>query len=46
MDFEYSDRSKNIQKRLKAFIDEFVIPGEDVYFQWLKDNPESWMYLR
>ena len=42
MDFEYSDRSKNFQERLKAFIDEFVIPGEEVYFQWLKDNAESW----
>ena len=42
MDFEYSDRSKNFQERLKAFIDEFVVPGEEVYFQWLKDNAESW----
>src|SRR5947209_10412526 len=41
MDFEASDRSKELQDRLLAFMDEHVYPAESVYHEQLhgQDNP-------
>jgi len=37
MDFQYSQRTKDLQERLLAFMDEVVYPNEQAYF----DHPET-----
>src|SRR5258706_249674 len=32
MDFEYSQRTKDLQKKLTAFMDEHIYPNEDKYY--------------
>jgi acyl-CoA dehydrogenase len=38
VDFELSDRCKDFQERLTAFMDERVLPAEEVYEQQLRDS--------
>ncbi len=38
MDFEPSDRSKELQERLRAFMDQHVLPAEPIYHQQLEDS--------
>ena len=38
MDFEASDRSKELQERLLAFMDEHVLPAEPVYHEQLVES--------
>jgi len=38
MDFEYSDKVKNLQQRLQAFMDEHVYPNEDVFEQQVNEG--------
>ncbi|HKR97504.1 MAG TPA: acyl-CoA dehydrogenase, partial [Candidatus Angelobacter sp.] len=33
MNFEYSDKVKELKKRLCAFMDEHIYPNEDRYYQ-------------
>jgi acyl-CoA dehydrogenase len=40
MDFEPSDRSKELQERLHAFMDEHVLPAESVYHEQLVESGE------
>lgn len=41
MDFEYSDRVKDLQKRLNAFMDEHIYPNESVYREQLAENERN-----
>jgi acyl-CoA dehydrogenase len=38
MHFEYSDKVKDLQKRLLAFMDEFVYPNEKLYHQQIEEG--------
>jgi len=38
MQFEYSDKVKNMQARLLAFMDEHIYPNEARFFQEIADN--------
>jgi len=41
MDFEYSDKVKQLQKKLTAFMDEHVYPNEKVYYKQI-DEGDRW----
>ena len=41
MNFEYSDRVKDLQKRLNAFMDEYIYPNERTYHEQVKANGEK-----
>jgi acyl-CoA dehydrogenase len=41
MDFEYSDKVKQLQKKLIAFMDEHVYPNEKVYYKQI-DEGDRW----
>jgi acyl-CoA dehydrogenase len=40
--FEFSDRSNDLQKRLKAFMEEHVYPNEAVYKRQHAASPDRW----
>lgn len=42
MDFEYSEKVKQLQRRLTEFMEEVVYPGEEVYEQQLREAPSRW----
>ncbi len=42
MDFEHSDRTKDLLERLGKFMDEVVYPAEEVYDQQLEDAKDRW----
>jgi acyl-CoA dehydrogenase len=46
MEFEPSDRSKELQERLLSFMDEHVLPAESVYHQQLVDSGEPHFHPR
>ena len=41
MDFQYSDKVKDLQSRLLAFMDEHVFPGEAAYFDEVETNRKN-----
>lgn len=41
MNFEYSDKVKDLQKRLLAFMDEYIYPNEEVYEEHIQ-GPNRW----
>ena len=41
MDFQYSDKVKDLQSRLLAFMDEHVFPGEARYFDEVETNRKN-----
>ena len=41
MDFEYSDKVKQLQKKLKSFMEEHVYPNEKVYYKQI-DEGDRW----
>ncbi len=41
MDFEYSDRVKQLQKELLAFMDEYIYPNESLYYDHV-NSPNRW----
>jgi acyl-CoA dehydrogenase len=41
MDFEYSDRCKNLQARLLAFMDEHIYPNEKAFKQEVEQNGQQ-----
>ena len=38
MDFEYSDKTKALQAKLMAFMDEHIYPAEGAYHQEIEAN--------
>jgi len=38
MDFQYSDKVKDLQKRLNAFMDEYIYPNETAFFAEIEQN--------
>ncbi|SDI29297.1 acyl-CoA dehydrogenase [Alteribacillus persepolensis] len=42
MDFAYSNKTKQLQKRLIEFMEEFVYPNEKVYEEQLKQGENRW----
>jgi acyl-CoA dehydrogenase len=43
MSFDYSDKVKDLQQRLRAFMDEHIAPNESLYHQHLApSNPDRW----
>ncbi len=41
MDFEYSDKVKDLLARVTAFMDDHILPNEDRMHQQLQDDPWS-----
>jgi acyl-CoA dehydrogenase len=41
MDFDYSDKTKELQARLRKFMDEHVYPNEKTYKKQLQENTEA-----
>ena len=39
MNFEYTEKSKALQKRVRAFIDEHILPLEQEYNEFVLENP-------
>lgn len=44
MNFEYSDKVKQLQARLQAFMDEYVYPNEETYYRQI-DEGDRWKVL-
>ena len=42
MDFEYNDRTKELAGRVQDFMDRYVYPNEDVYYEQLEDGDNRW----
>ena len=42
MDFEHSDRVKNLIERLEAFMDEHIYPNQKTYQQQVKEMGDNW----
>src|SRR5204862_8219659 len=42
MDFEYTDRTKEVQEKLTKFMDEVVYPAESVYEEQLTAAKDRW----
>lgn len=42
MDFELSPRTKELQAKLNAFMDEYVYPGEETYEEQLNGQADRW----
>ncbi|HEV7551667.1 MAG TPA: acyl-CoA dehydrogenase, partial [Candidatus Angelobacter sp.] len=38
MNFDYTDRVKSLQLRLRAFMDEHIYPNEKRYYQEIENN--------
>jgi acyl-CoA dehydrogenase len=45
MNFEYSDKTKALIKKLEAFMDEHIYPIEQEYMQAVHNNPDKWTTL-
>ena len=42
MDFEYSDRTKELQEKLLKFMDEVIYPAESVYEEQMNAAKDRW----
>ena len=42
MEFEYSDRTKQLKGHLEAFMDEHIYPNEQVYIDQLNEGNSRW----
>ena len=42
MNFEYNDRTKELVARVQDFMDRYVYPNEDVYYEQLEDGDNRW----
>lgn len=38
MNFEYSDKINDLQKRLTAFMDEYIYPNERRYYEQIEED--------
>lgn len=45
MNFEYSDKTKDLISRLEAFMDEHIYPVEQEYMDAVHSNPDRWTTL-
>lgn len=45
MNFEYSDKTKDLIARLEAFMDEHIYPVEQQYMEAVDNNPDKWTTL-
>lgn len=45
MNFEYSDKTKDLISRLEAFMDEHIYPVEQEYMNAVHSNPDRWTTL-
>jgi acyl-CoA dehydrogenase len=43
MNFEYSDKVKDMIDKLEAFMDEFVYPNEQDYYHWTEQEANRWL---
>ncbi len=46
MDFEYSDRTKELQEKLLKFMDDVVYPAESVYEEQMEKSKDRWQLPR
>ncbi len=44
MNFEYTDKVKYLQKKLSAFMDEYIYPNEDTYYEQMNSG-DRWKVL-
>ena len=42
MEFEYNDRTKELMARVQDFMDRYVYPNEDVYYEQLDEGDTRW----
>ena len=42
MNFEYSEKSKELQHKLSAFIEEYIVPVEQEYIAYQSDPNNLW----
>lgn len=42
MNFDYTEKVKNLQKKLQEFMEEVVYPNESIYHQQLNEAPTRW----
>ncbi len=42
MNFDYSDKVKDLISRLEAFMDEHVYPAEGHYYEWIEKEANRW----
>ena len=45
MDFEYNDRTKELVGRVQDFMDRYVYPNEDVYYEQLEEGDNRWKVI-
>ena len=42
MNFEYSDKTKQLIEQLQGFMDEHIIPNEPAYNEWVRNHDNLW----
>ena len=42
MDFDYTDKVKDLQGRVTAFMQDYVIPSEEPISTWFAENRDEW----
>ncbi len=42
MDFEYSERTMKIQREIEEFMDAYIYPNEELYYQQLDEGESRW----
>ena len=45
MDFDFNDRTKDLVGRVQDFMDRFVYPNEDVYYEQLEEGGNRWKVI-
>ncbi len=45
MDFEFNDRTKELVGRVQDFMDRYVYPNEDVYYEQLEEGGNRWKVI-
>ena len=45
MDFEFNDRTKELVGRVQDFMDRYVYPNEDVYYEQLEEGDNRWKVI-
>jgi acyl-CoA dehydrogenase len=42
MDFEYSDRTRELMEKVQQFMDDHVYPNEETFFRQIEEGPTRW----
>ena len=42
MDFEYSERTMKLRREIEEFMDAYIYPNEDLYYQQLDEGDTRW----